>query len=102
MSTALEMLGREAFLLAVLGLLGSGAAARIPGPPLARLALAPSFGLAVGAAVSLTAAEFMPMGTAAFAVVLSLCAASVALAYFAHPRGVAKSDAISDGFRHSA
>ena len=86
MGTALEMLGREAFLLGVLGLLGSGAAAWVPGPPLARLALAPSFGLAIGAAVTLTAAELMAMKTAAFALILPLCIASLAVAYLAHPR----------------
>lgn len=78
---ALELAWRELAILLVLGLLGSGASAYLPGPlpAAARLALAPAFGLALGAGLTLSASQLMPMSTASWVVLLPAAFVSAAL-----------------------
>jgi hypothetical protein len=80
--TAFELAAREAAILLALGLLGAGPAAAVPGPlpAVARAAVAPAFGLALGAGLMLSASQLMPMSTAAWAVLAPLAVLSVAVA----------------------
>ncbi|MEK6277278.1 MAG: hypothetical protein AABM29_04610 [Actinomycetota bacterium] len=83
MSTALDLLGRELALLLLLSVLGSGPASCLPRgvPALCRLALAPAFGLAVGAAVLSTVVWFVPLSApVAWAVLGPLLALSATMA----------------------
>ncbi|HLM50053.1 MAG TPA: hypothetical protein VK279_05855, partial [Solirubrobacteraceae bacterium] len=86
MGTYFELILREGALLLLLTALGSGPAAWCRPDPAygSRLALAPAFGLAVGAVLSTTALEFTGIGTAAWVVivpaaVISLVAAALRL-----------------------
>lgn len=88
MATAVQMLGREALLGALLGALGAGAASLLPAwvPRVARVAIAPSFGLAILSGVTITAAQFMSMSTAAPAVLAPLILISLVVAALAERR----------------
>lgn len=70
-------------MLALLGALGSGFVSFLPADPAwgSRLALAPAFGLAVGAALTTTVFGFMSMGVATWVVVLPVIVASVIVAF---------------------
>src|SRR5688500_4394 len=72
----------EAGLIVLVGALGSGLAALVPGksPPAARIALAPSLGLGVGFPLMLTASQFMSMSVGAFAVLVPVAVLSAAYA----------------------
>jgi hypothetical protein len=80
--TFFDLLVREVAMLVLLAALGSGFVALLRPDPAwgSRLALAPVFGLAVAAAVTTTAVAIMPIGTAAWAVVVPLAVASLAVA----------------------
>jgi hypothetical protein len=81
MSTWLNLLVKEAALLALLGALGFGVAAHLRGGSAigSRIALAPAFGLALGSAVLTTASYFMPMKVGAWVVLVPLALASIAV-----------------------
>jgi MFS family permease len=82
LEVALRLLLMEAGLILLVGFLGSGLAALVPGkvPPAARVALAPAMGLAAGFALMLTASQFMSMSVGAFAVLVPLTVLSAAFA----------------------
>ena len=69
-------------MLALLGALGSGFVSFLPADPAwgSRLALAPAFGLAIGAALTTTLFGLMSMGVATWVVVVPVIAASVVVA----------------------
>jgi hypothetical protein len=81
MSTWVNLLVKEAVLLALLGALGFGVAAHLRGGSAigSRIALAPAFGLALGSSVLTTASFFMPLKVAAWVVLVPLAFASTAL-----------------------
>lgn len=82
LEVALRLLWTEAGFILLAGLLGSGAAALIPGklPAAARVAFAPSLGLAVGFPLMLTASQFIPMSVGAYAVLVPLALLSAGFA----------------------
>jgi hypothetical protein len=82
LEVAVDLAVRQLALLALLAALGAGPAAFLPRtvPAVTRISLAPAFGLALGAAASVSAAYLMPMSTGAWAVLVPLAAASLAAA----------------------
>src|SRR5690349_16858547 len=87
-ATALDLVAREGAILLVLGAVGSGPAALLPNPlpGVARIAVAPAFGLALSAGVLLTASQVMPMATACWVVLVPLAVLSVAYTVWRTPQ----------------
>jgi hypothetical protein len=86
---AVDLAARQLGLLVVLTALGSGPATYLPQevPAIARIAVAPAFGLALGAAILVSAAYLMPMSTGAWVVLTPLALGSVAFAVHRARRG---------------
>jgi MFS family permease len=82
LEVAVRLLSMEAGFILLAGLLGSGPAALLPGriPVVARIALAPPLGLALGFPVMLTVSQFLAMAVGAYAVMVPLALASAVLA----------------------
>lgn len=80
MSTWLDLTFREAVILALLAALGAGPAAFLRGTQAGtRLALAPAFGLGLGAAALVSAGYVTSLGTAAWAVLLPMIVVSLTI-----------------------
>ena len=82
--TGFDLLAKEAAVLCLLAALGSFPAAALPGrlPATARVALAPAFGLALGLGVTLSAAQFLSMQAAAWAVLVPAMTTAVYVVVF--------------------
>lgn len=76
------LLPRELLMLAIIGALGAGPAALLPGEQrsLVRVALAPALGLALGSVVLVTANLLVPLGASLWFPVLPIAAISLAVA----------------------
>jgi hypothetical protein len=89
MHIVVDLLVREVAMLGILSAVGSGVAAFLPsdGRVGSRVALAPALGLALASAVLTTAGWFLPMKSAAWAVLLPVALVSAGVAAWRWRRG---------------